>query len=39
VVIAISEGRECAREVDTFLTGKPSLLASKGKSKSDLALG
>ncbi|MEN9354639.1 MAG: hypothetical protein RL318_1964 [Fibrobacterota bacterium] len=39
VVIAISEGRECAREVDAFLTGTPSLLASRGKSKSDLVLG
>ncbi|MGE5518613.1 MAG: glutamate synthase subunit beta [Candidatus Dadabacteria bacterium] len=29
VVWAISEGRECARKVDEFLTGKPSLLESK----------
>jgi len=38
VVIAISEGRECAREVDAFLTSGPSLLASRSKSKSDVVL-
>jgi glutamate synthase (NADPH/NADH) small chain len=38
VVWAISEGRECAREVDAFLTGRPSLLAARGKAKSDVAL-
>jgi glutamate synthase (NADPH/NADH) small chain len=30
VVWAISEGRECAREVDAFLTGRPWLLAARG---------
>jgi glutamate synthase (NADPH/NADH) small chain len=38
VVWAISEGRECAREVDEFLTGRPSLLAAKDKSRSDEVL-
>ncbi len=33
VVWAIHEGRECAREIDTFLTGKPSTLESKNKSR------
>ncbi|WP_121354555.1 glutamate synthase subunit beta [Flavisolibacter nicotianae] len=32
VVWAISEGRECARAVDEYLTGKPSVLESKDKS-------
>ncbi len=39
VVWAIHEGRECAREVDAFLTGKPSLLACSDKSRSDLVMG
>jgi len=38
VVWAISEGRECAREVDEYLTGQPSLLAAKANSRSDVAL-
>jgi glutamate synthase (NADPH/NADH) small chain len=38
VVWAISEGRECARAVDEYLTGRPSLLAAKSKSRSDVAL-
>jgi glutamate synthase (NADPH/NADH) small chain len=38
VVWAISEGRECAREVDTYLTGRPSLLGAKAGSRSDVAL-
>jgi hypothetical protein len=38
VVWAISEGRECAREVDEYLTGQPSLLAAKARSRSDVAL-
>jgi len=38
VVWAIMEGRECAREVDEFLSGRPSLLAAKAKSRSDVAL-
>ena len=38
VVWAISEGRECARAVDEYLTGRPSLLAAKDKSRSDVAL-
>ena len=38
VVWAISEGRECAREVDEYLTGRPSLLGAKEKSRSDVAL-
>lgn len=33
VVWAIYEGRECAREVDTFLTGKPSSLNAKDHSQ------
>ncbi len=32
VVRAIYEGRECAREVDTFLTGKTSILNAKDSS-------
>ena len=35
VVWAISEGRECARAVDEYLTGHPSLLAAKDLSRSD----
>ena len=35
VVWAISEGRECARAVDEYLTGQPSLLAAKDLSRSD----
>jgi len=38
VVWAIAEGRECAREVDAYLTGRPSLLAARAKAKSDVAL-
>ncbi len=38
VVWAISEGRECARAVDEYLTGRPSLLAAKDHSRSDVAL-
>jgi glutamate synthase (NADPH/NADH) small chain len=38
VVWAISEGRECAREVDEYLTGRPSLLGAKDKSRSDVAM-
>ena len=38
VVWAISEGRECAREVDAFLTGRPSLLGAKDKSRSDMVM-
>ena len=38
VVWAISEGRECAREVDAFLSGRPSLLGAKASSRSDAAL-
>jgi glutamate synthase (NADPH/NADH) small chain len=38
VVWAIAEGRECAREVDSWLTGRPSLLAARSRSKSDVAL-
>ncbi len=38
VVWAISEGRECAREVDEYLSGRPSLLAAKTQSRSDVAL-
>ena len=34
VVWAISEGRECARAVDSFLTGQRSLLAAKASSLS-----
>jgi glutamate synthase (NADPH/NADH) small chain len=32
VVWAISEGRECAKSVDEYLTGKASALESKDKS-------
>lgn len=32
VVWAIQEGRECAREVDTYLTGKPSMLNAASHS-------
>lgn len=38
VVWAISEGRECARAVDEYLTGRPSLLAGKDVARSDVAL-
>jgi glutamate synthase (NADPH/NADH) small chain len=38
VVWAISEGRECARAVDEYLQGRPSLLEAKTKSRSDVAL-
>ena len=38
VVWAISEGRECAREVDEYLIGRPSLLNAKTKARSDVAL-
>jgi len=38
VVWAIAEGRECAREVDASLSGRPSLLAARAQSQSDLAL-
>jgi glutamate synthase (NADPH/NADH) small chain len=38
VVWAIADGRECAREVDAFLTGRPSLLAARARSRSDVAL-
>ncbi len=38
VVWAITEGRECAREVDEYLTGRPSLLNAKTKARSDVAL-
>ena len=38
VVWAISEGRECAREVDEFLTGRPSRLDAKARSRTDLAV-
>ena len=38
VVWAISEGRECALEVDEYLTGRPSLLGAKTRSRSDVAL-
>jgi glutamate synthase (NADPH/NADH) small chain len=38
VVWAISEGRECAREVDEYLTGRPSLLNAKTKARSDVVL-
>jgi glutamate synthase (NADPH) small chain len=38
VVWAIAEGRECAREVDSYLTGRPSLLAAKARARSDVAL-
>jgi glutamate synthase (NADPH/NADH) small chain len=38
VVWAISEGRECARQVDEFLTSQPSLLASKNRSLTELSV-
>ena len=38
VVWAISEGRECARAVDEYLTGRPSLLNGKDVARSDVAL-
>jgi len=38
VVWAISEGRECARAVDEYLTGRPSLLAARDLARSDVAL-
>jgi len=38
VVWAISEGRECAREVDAYLSGRPSLLEAKSKARSDVVL-
>jgi glutamate synthase (NADPH/NADH) small chain len=38
VVWAIAEGRECAREVDAYLTGRPSLLAARAQARSDVAL-
>jgi len=38
VVWAIAEGRECAREVDAHLSGRPSLLAARAQSRSDVAL-
>ena len=38
VVWAISEGRECAREVDEYLTGRPSLLEARARSRSDVVL-
>jgi glutamate synthase (NADPH) small chain len=38
VVWAITEGRECAREVDEYLTGRPSLLEARDKSRSDVVL-
>ncbi len=38
VVWAISEGRECAREVDAYLTGRPSLLEARDQARSDVVL-
>jgi glutamate synthase (NADPH/NADH) small chain len=38
VVWAISEGRECAREVDEYLMGRPSLLDAKARSRTELAV-
>jgi len=38
VVWALSEGRECALEVDSYLNGRPSLLESKTKTRSDAVL-
>jgi glutamate synthase (NADPH/NADH) small chain len=38
VVWAIAEGRECALEVDEYLTGRPSLLGGRTRSRSDVAL-
>lgn len=37
VVWAISEGRECARHVDEFLTGRPSMLQAKSHSLTEVA--
>jgi hypothetical protein len=37
-VWAISEGRECAREVDAYLTGRPSLLEARDQARSDVVL-
>jgi len=37
VVWAISEGRECARNVDEFLTSQPSMLASKNRSLTEVS--
>ncbi|BBM88770.1 glutamate synthase (NADPH/NADH) small chain [Spirochaetota bacterium] len=37
VVWAISEGRECARAVDSFLCAKPSALAAKSSASSRMA--
>jgi glutamate synthase (NADPH/NADH) small chain len=37
VVWAISEGRECARAVDAYLTGRPSTLEAKARTRDDLA--
>ncbi len=36
VVWAITEGRECARAVDEYLTGRPSLLPARSSSRSDV---
>jgi glutamate synthase (NADPH/NADH) small chain len=36
VVWAITEGRECAREVDEYLSGRPSLLEARERSRSDV---
>jgi glutamate synthase (NADPH/NADH) small chain len=36
VVWAISEGRECARNVDEFLCGQPSMLQSKNRSLTEV---
>jgi glutamate synthase (NADPH) small chain len=38
VVWAINEGRECARTVDQFLTGRPSLLEARASARSDILL-
>jgi glutamate synthase (NADPH) small chain len=38
VVWAILEGRECARQVDEFLTGRPSLLGARTRSTDAVAL-
>ena len=38
VVWAISEGRECAREVDAYLSGRSSILEAKSKARSDVVL-
>ncbi|MBW8889572.1 MAG: glutamate synthase subunit beta [Fibrobacteres bacterium] len=37
VVWAISEGRECARHVDEFLSGQSSMLASKNRSLTEVS--